>query len=111
MDAYDRVLRLRLRRATARRVRVDGPVTRPPAGESVGEAGGFYYEKRGGVFSAALPGQLFDQPDGRYLMALYPDLLPSAQPGDEIELPGGRFRILAVADRGAYHTYRLEEIA
>lgn len=111
MDAYEHILRLRLRGATARRARLDGQVLRPPDGALVGEAGGFYYEKRGGVFSAALPGQLVDQPDGRYLMALYPDDLPAVQAGDELSLPGGRYRILHVADRGAYQTYRLEEIS
>ncbi len=111
MDAYERILRLRLRGATARRKRLDGQVFRPPDGTLVGEAGGFYYEKRGGVFSAALPGQLVDQPDGRYLMALYPDDLPGARVGDELSLPGGRYRILHVADHGAYQTYRLEEIS
>ena len=111
MDAYERILRLRLRGATARRARLDGQVLRPPDGAPVGEAGGFYYEKRGGVFSAALPGQLVDQPDGRYLMALYPDELPAARAGDELSLPGGRYRILNVADHGAYQTYRLEEIS
>ena len=111
MDAYGRILRLRLRGATARRARLDGQVLRLPEGAPVGEAGGFYYEKRGGVFSAALPGQLANQPDGRYLMALYPDDLPEARSGDELVLPGGRYRILHVADHGAYHTYRLEEIS
>jgi len=110
VDTYERILRLRLRGATARRKRLDGQVLRPPAGTLVGEAGGFYYEKRGGVFSAALPGQLADQPDGRYLMALYPDQLPEARPRDELMLPGGRYRILNITDRGAYQTYRLEEI-
>ncbi len=110
MDACDHILRLRLRRATLRRQRLDGTVHRPPDGAAVGNVGGFYYEKHGGVFSVALPGQLLDQPDGRYLMALYPDELPSARPGDELRLTGGRCRILSVADRGAYHTYRLEEI-
>jgi hypothetical protein len=111
MDAYERILRLRLRGATARRTRLDGQVLRPPDGALVGEAGGFYYEKRGGVFSAVLPGQLADQPDGRYLMALYPDDLPGVRAGDELSLPGGRYRILHVADHGAYQTYRLEEIS
>lgn len=110
MEAYEHILRLRLRGATARRARLDGQVLRPPEGTLVGEAGGFYYEKRGGVFSAALPGQLADQPDGRYLMTLYPDELPDALPGDEWRAPGGRYRILQVTDRGAYQTYRLEEI-
>jgi hypothetical protein len=110
MDAYDRILRLRLRRATMRRTRLDGAVCRPPEGAAVGAVGGFYYEKQGGVFSVALPGQRFDQPDGRYLMALYPDELPQARPGDELRLADGRLRILSVADRGAYHTYRLEEM-
>ena len=111
MDAYERILRGRLRMAAARRTRLDGMVERPPEGASVGEVGGFYYEKRGGVFSAALPGQLANQPDGLYLMALYPDQLPAAQPGDELRLTDRRYRILSVAERGAYQTYRLEEIA
>jgi len=110
MNDYDRVLRSRLRAATRTRTRVEAYVTRPPGGEAVGQAGGFYYEKRGGVFSAALPGQRFEQPDGRYLMALYPDELPDARPGDELTLPDRRFRILGVHDRGAYQTYHLEEI-
>jgi len=110
LEPYERVLRTRLRRATARRTRLDGQVLRPPEGTVVGEAGGFYYEKRGGVYSAQLPGQLYDQPDGRYLMALYPDELPEALPGDELALPGGRYRIVSAIDRGAYQTYRLEEI-
>ena len=53
MDAYERILRLKLRGATARRARLEGQVLRPPDGALVGAAGGFYYEKRGGVFSAA----------------------------------------------------------
>jgi hypothetical protein len=90
---------------------VDAQVTRPPGGEAVGQAGGFYYEKRGGVFSAALPGQRFEQPDGRYLMALYPEELPDARPGDELSFSNRQFRILSVYDRGAYQTYHLEEIS
>lgn len=111
MDAYERILRGRLRMAAARRTRLDGVVERPPEGAPVGEVGGFYYEKRGGVFSAALPGQLASQPDGRYLMALYPDSLPEARAGDELNLTGARYRILHVSNHGAYHTYRLEEIS
>jgi hypothetical protein len=110
MTAYDRILRLRLRSATARLARVDGELIRPPDGTAIGEVGGFYYEKRGGVFSAALPGQMIDQPDGRYLMALYPDQLPDGRAGDELTLPNVRCRLLSTIDRGAYQTYRLEEI-
>ena len=109
MNDFDRVLRGRLRAATRTKPRVDARATRPPGGEAVGQAGGFYYEKRGGVFSAALPGQRFEQPDGRYLMALYPDELPEVRPGDELSFAGKRFRVLGVADRGAYQTYHLEE--
>jgi hypothetical protein len=108
--AYDRLLRQRLRSATARLPRVDGQVLRPPGMEPVGEAGGFYYERRGGMFSAALPGRLADHPEGCCLMALYPDDLPGARAGDEYALPGARYRILNVRDRGAYHTYQLEAI-
>lgn len=110
MSAYDRILRFRLRGATARLPRADGLLLRPPDQTAVGEVGGFSYEKRGGVFSVALPGQMADQSDGRYLMALYPDQLPQARPGDELVLPDERCRVLSVLDRGAYHLYRLEAI-
>jgi hypothetical protein len=43
-------------------------------------------------------------------MALYPDQLPAARPGDELRVSDRRYRILGIAERGAYQTYRLAEI-
>jgi hypothetical protein len=44
-------------------------------------------------------------------MALYPDVLPDAQEGDELTVGDDRYQVLAVIDRGAYQTYSLGVMA
>jgi hypothetical protein len=111
MDTYDRVLRARLRSALCGRPlkRADGTLTRD--GADIGTVGGYLYVKSRGGFTVSLPGQLADQPEGHYLMALYPDVLPDAQEGDELTVGDDRYQVLAVIDRGAYQTYSLGVMA
>lgn len=107
MDAFSRVLRGRLRRALCARhlPRTDGTLIRD--GAEIGTVGGYLYVKRYGGFTISLPGQLADQPEGHYLMALYPDELPDAHEGDVLEIGADRYNVLAVRNPGAYHTYSL----
>lgn len=107
MEPYDRILRMRLRAALMGRPikRVDGTLTRD--GAEVGAVGGYLYVKARGGFTASLPGQLADQPEGHYLMALYPDELPAAKEGDELVIGDDRYQVLAVRNPGAYQTYSL----
>lgn len=110
MDAYNQILRRRLREAAARppAVRVDGTVKRGTT--TIGAAGGIYYIKRRGGFTISLAGQIADEPDGEYLMVLWPDEYPDAQAGDTLETTDATYRVLAVQNPGAYQTYRLEAI-
>jgi len=109
LDPYNILLRRRLREAIARlpAARVDGTLYR--GGAEIGPVGGYRYDKvnQYGAFTVALPGQLADQPEGHYLMALYPDELPRAQEGDELAIGDDRYQVLAVRDPGAYQTYSL----
>jgi hypothetical protein len=107
MDAYNRVLRNRLRQAIACRhlPRTDGTLYRD--GAEIGAVGGYLYVRQRGGFTVSLPGQLADQPEGHYLMALYPDELPDAQEGDMLGIGDVRYQVLAIRDSGAYHTYSL----
>lgn len=113
MEVMDRILRTRLRAALSGRPlkRLDATLYRD--GTAIGTVGGYYYEKASqyGAFTISLPGQLADQPEGHYMMALYPDELPDAQEGDELAIGGDRYQVLAVRGCGAYDTYSLGVMA
>lgn len=108
MDAYNQILRRRLRESTARLPKTEGEVYR--GATKLGDADGYKYVKSRSGFTISLAGQAADQPDGEYLMALYPDELPAAQEGDVYKVGDARYRILAIRDATAYQTYRLEAI-
>ena len=101
-------MRTRLRTANLHRPRTDGAIYR--GSTKIGDVGGILYVKRLSGFSISLTGQIADQPDGEYLMALYPDTLPAAQEGDEFRIGTRRYHVLAIRDSTAYQTYRLEAI-
>ena len=111
MDAFNQILRRRLREQAVRppNKRTDGTLYHD--GTAVGTVGGLKYTKmyRGG-YTLTIAGQTADQPDGEYLMALWPDELPAAEIGDTLAIGDKHYRVLAVQDRGAYTTYRLELI-
>jgi len=110
VDPYGRILRRRLREATKGLPRADGTLYRD--GEAIGEAGGYRYAKRAGygAFTLTLPGQIADQAEGEYLMVLYPDDPPNAQPGDELQLADARYRVLSIREGLGCATWRLEEM-
>jgi len=110
MDAYNLVLRRRLRELVSR-----PPVTRTGGtlyrdGSVIGDVGGIKYVKSYRGYTISIAGQTADQPDGDYLMVLWPDEPPIAQEGDELAIGDERYRILSARDGGAYATLRLELI-
>lgn len=110
MDLYNRVLRRRLRELVSRPpvTRTDGTLYR--VGAPIGEAGGIKYTKSYRGYTISIAGQTADQPDGEYLMVLWPDEPPTAQEGDELAIGDARYRILSARDIGAYQLWRLELI-
>ena len=109
-------MRCRMQRALRRLPRISCELYRSTVsgerGVRLGRVEGWRYEKACGSFSLALPGQLYAQSDGQYMVAFFPERRPEARPGDLLALPEGDRPLLDVADRyGAYEVYHLGEVS
>ena len=106
-------MRDRIRRAICDCLLVSGTLSRDAAGHmEIGGVRGYRYRKRsGGAYVLAMPGQIAEQTEGLFFMALYPDALPHARRGDTLTFEDGATHdILSVSSpMGAYDLYCLSE--